>query len=79
MIDQKRLEEIEKAVNINEAEISVYRKVIGISFANAGNCVNDGEIKEFNAWVAIGNFCEEKLAKCVKSLNDLSKELKDSN
>lgn len=79
MIDQKRFEEIEKAVSINEAEVSVYRKVIDISLTNAGNCVNDGRINEFNAWIAIGNFCEEKLAKCVKSLNDLSKKLKDSD
>lgn len=79
MIDQKRFGEIEKAVSKNEAEVSVYRKVIGISLTNAGNCINNGNIKEFGAWMAIGNFCKEKLAECAKSLKDLSKELKDSN
>ena len=79
MIDQKRFGEIEKAVSKNEAEVSVYRKVIGISLTNAGNCINNGNIKEFGAWIAIEEFCKEKLSENLKLLEDLSKELKDSD
>ena len=79
MIDRKRFEEIKKAVSKSDAEVSVYRQVADMSLKNARTCVGLGQIEYFDAWMAIEKFCEEKLSENLGLLEDLSKELKDSN
>lgn len=77
MIDQERFEEIKKTVSKSKAETSVYRQVVDMSLKNARTCVGLGQIEYFNAWIAIEEFCENKLSENLKLLEDLSKELKD--
>lgn len=70
MIDLERFEEIKKAISKSKAETSVYRQVTDMSLKNARTCVGLGQIEEF---------CENKLEENLKLLEDLSKELKDSD
>lgn len=79
MIDLERFEEIKKAVSKSKAETSVYRQIADMSLKNASTCVGLGQIEFFDAWIAIEEFCEEKLSENLKLLEDLSKELKDSD
>jgi hypothetical protein len=79
MIDLEKFEEIKKAVSKSKAETSVYRQVADMSLKNARTCVGLGQIEFFDAWIAIEKFCEEKLSENLKLLEDLYKELKDSN
>lgn len=77
MIDQERFEEIKKTVSKSKAETSVYRQVADMSLKNARTCVGLGQVEYFDAWMAIEEFCENKLSENLKLLEDLSKELKD--
>ena len=79
MIDQERFEEIRKAVSKSKAETSVYKQVSEMCLCNARTCVGLGQIEFFDAWMAIEKFCENKLSENLKLLEDLSKELKDSD
>ncbi len=79
MIDQKRFEEIKKAVSKSKAEVSVYRQVADMALKNARTCVQLEQIEYFDAWMAIEKFCESKLSENLKLLEDLSKESKDPN
>lgn len=79
MIDLERFEEIKKAVSKSKAETSVYRQVVDMSIKNARTCVGLGQIEFFDAWMAIEKFCNEKLSENIKLLEDLHKELKDSD
>lgn len=79
MIDLERFEEIKKAVSKSKAETSVYRQVVDMSLKNARTCVGLGQIEFFDAWIAIEKFCNEKLSENIKLLEDLYKELKDSD
>lgn len=79
MIDLERFEEIKKTVSKSKAETSVYRQVADMSLKNAHTCVRLGQIEFFDAWMAIEKFCEDKLSENLKLIEDLSKELKDSN
>ena len=79
MIDLEKFEEIKKAVSKSKAETSVYRQVADMSLKNARTCVGLGQIEFFDAWMAIEKFCEDKLSENLKLLEDLSKELKNSN
>ncbi len=79
MIDQKRFGEIKKEVSKSKAEVSVYRQVADMALKNARTCVQLEQVEFFDAWMAIEKFCENKLSENLKLLEDLSKELKDSN
>ena len=79
MIDRKRFEEIRKAASKSKVETSVYRQVADMSLKNARTCVGLGQIEFFDAWMTIEKFCEEKLSENLKLLEDLFKELKDSD
>lgn len=79
MIDLERFEEIKKAVSKSKAETSVYRQVVDMSLKNARTCVGLGQIEFLDAWMAIEKFCNEKLSENIKLLEDLHKELKDSD
>ena len=79
MIDLERFEEIKKTVSKSKAETSVYRQVIDMSLKNARTCVGLGLIEFFDSHPGIEEFCENKLEENLKLLEDLSKELKDSD
>lgn len=79
MIDLERFEEIKKAISKAKAKTSVYRQVADMSLKNASTCVELGQIEFFDAWIAIEEFCKEKLSENLKLFEDLSKELKDSD
>ena len=79
MIDLEKFEEIKKAVSKSKAETSVYRQVADMALKNARTCVQLEQVEFFDAWISIEKFCENKLSENLKLLEDLSKELKDSN
>ena len=79
MIDLERFEEIKKAISKSKAETSVYRQVTDMSLKNARTYVGLGQIEFFDSHPGIEEFCENKLEENLKLLEDLSKELKDSD
>lgn len=79
MIDLERLEEIKKAVSKSKAEVSVYRQVADMALKNALTCVQLEQVEFLDAWISIDKFCKEKLSENIKLLEDLHKELKDSD
>ncbi len=79
MIDQKRLEEISKTVSQTEAAIVVYRQVGELSLRNINLGIAYEQDAFVDAWMTIEKFCGEKLSENLKLLDDLSKELKDSD
>lgn len=79
MIDLEKFEEIKKTVSKSKAETSVYRQVADMSLKNARTCVRLGQVEYFDAWMAIEEFCENKLSENLKLLEDLSNELKNSD
>jgi hypothetical protein len=79
MIDQNRLEEISKTVSKTEAAVVVYRQVGELSLRNIDLGITYGQDAFVDAWMTIEQFCREKLSENLKLLDDLSKELKDSD
>ena len=79
MIDQNRLDEISKTVSKTEAAVVVYRQVGELSLRNIDLGIMYGQDAFVDAWMTIEKFCREKLSENLKLLDDLSKELKNSD